>query len=52
MKTTYVLIDHENDQPKDLALLNGQPVRGILMNRCSDAPEFCASAQSDFAKGC
>ena len=25
MKTTYVLIDHENVQPKDLALLNGQP---------------------------
>ena len=40
MKTTYVLIDHENVQPKDLALLNGQPVRVILMNRCSDAPEF------------
>jgi hypothetical protein len=38
MKTTYVLIDHENVQPKDLALLNGQPGRVILMNRCSDAP--------------
>ena len=30
MKTTYVLIDHENVQPKDLALLNGQPVRVIV----------------------
>jgi hypothetical protein len=25
MKTTYVLIDHENVQPKDLGLLDGQP---------------------------
>jgi hypothetical protein len=30
MNTRYVLIDHENVQPKDLALLNGQPVRVIV----------------------
>jgi len=30
MKTRYVLIDHENVQPKDLALLDGQPVHVIV----------------------
>jgi hypothetical protein len=30
MKMRYVLIDHENVQPKDLALLDGQPLRVIV----------------------
>jgi hypothetical protein len=30
MNTKYVLIDHENVQPKDLALLDGQPLRVIV----------------------
>ena len=30
MKTRYVLIDHENVQPKDLALLDGQPAKIIV----------------------
>jgi hypothetical protein len=30
MNARYVLIDHENVQPKDLALLDGQPLRVIV----------------------
>jgi hypothetical protein len=30
MKTRYVLIDYENVQPRDLALLNGQPAKVIV----------------------
>ena len=30
MNTRYVLIDHENVQPKDLALLDGQPLRVLV----------------------
>src|SRR5688500_5632188 len=30
MDTKYVLIAHENVQPKDLALLDGQPLRVIV----------------------
>jgi hypothetical protein len=30
MNAKYVLIDHENVQPKDLALLDGQPLRVIV----------------------
>jgi hypothetical protein len=30
MNTRYVLIDHENVQPNDLALLDGQPLRVIV----------------------
>jgi hypothetical protein len=30
MKTRYVLIDHENVQPKDLTLLDGQPLKVLV----------------------
>ena len=30
MKTRYILIDYENVQPKDLALLDGQPAKVIV----------------------
>ncbi len=54
MKTTYVLIDHENVQPKDLALLNGQPVHVIVFLGATQArlsAELAVAMQARGANG-
>src|SRR5688572_30552268 len=54
MNTKYVLIDHENVQPKDLALLNGQPLRVIVFlgaNQARLSTELAMALQSLGDKG-
>jgi hypothetical protein len=54
MTTTYVLIDHENVQPKDLALLNGQPVHVIVFlgaNQARLSAELAVAMQARGANG-
>lgn len=54
MNTKYVLIDHENVQPKDLALLNGEPLRVIVFlgaNQARLSTELAMALQSLGDKG-
>ena len=49
MKTRYVLIDHENVQPKDLALLDGQAVKVLVFlgaNQARISTELATALQS------
>lgn len=48
MKTNYILIDFENVQPKNLAILNGHPFKVLVFVGASQAKvplEFAASLQ-------
>lgn len=54
MNTKYVLIDHENVQPKDLALLDGQPFHVIVFlgaNQKRIATELAMALQARGASG-
>jgi len=49
MKTQYVLIDHENVQPKDLGLLDGQSLKVIVFlgaNQARVSTELATALQS------
>jgi hypothetical protein len=54
MNTKYVLIDHENVQPKDLALLDGQPFHVIVFlgaNQARIAADLAMALQARGARG-
>jgi hypothetical protein len=54
MNTRYVFIDHENVQPKDLALLDGQPFRVVVFlgaNQARLSTELAVALQARGADG-
>jgi len=55
MKTDYVLVDYENVQPKDLALLNGHPFKVLVFvgaNQGKIPIDFAEAMQERGANGC